>query len=412
MRRCSHSSFRGPGRPPDNRQARLAAAFATPIAILLGVLVVAVLNGEATLTRLLDRRVLIGLVVLDAVVLVWRLSAVLQAHRRRAPFRASLVGTYLTGALVIAMLFMHAAPGLYGLKLLETLNAVSLEGNGRSDSIRETIPGFGGPSDDSGPLAPPEVESGGRTNILLVGVDSGIGRDHALTDTMLVVSLDPGGKSAMLSIPRDLVNAPLPDGQPYPLKLNSLFQTASGDPGGYPFGGGVATLKQTIAELLGVPIHYIAAVDMAGFEQVIDAIGGVTVTVETPLADPSSNLYLNPGPVFMDGELALRYVRSRHGVGNDDLVRAGRQQQLLAAIRDQLAAANLVTSLPRLLDALQNTVATDVPADRISELAATVQAAGVTSLSARLSSRLTTLRPRRALTVPTSFYQTSRTSGV
>ena len=291
------------------------------------------------------------------------------------------MGTQVTAALVVLALLMHVVPTAYGFKVLETLSAVSHSGSDGSSDLRDSIPALRAPAGAPlpEPTQQPDTDAGERVNILLVGIDSGVGRDHALTDTMLVVSMDSDGTTAMVSVPRDLVNAPLPDGEPYPRKLNSLLQTASADPTGYPLGG-VATLKATIGNLLGVPIHYFAAVDMAGFRQVIDAIGGVEVAVGTAVADPVHNVYLDSGRVFMDGELALRYVRSRFGVGNNDFVRAGRQQEVIAAVRAKLTATNVITALPGLLNAVQSTIATDVPSDRIPELAELAQNADMGSV--------------------------------
>lgn len=363
-----------------NRQARLALAFGLPV-LLLGLALVAVAlgtaAGHALLPRLLDRRVIIGLLLLDAAVLGWRVASIIQAHRESAGTRPSRGGVVVTAGLVLAAILMHAAPAPYALKLLETLDAISAEGaEAGSGGVRDRFPWLTTESGEPIPERTPRVVAPDdtRTNVLLIGIDSGVGRDHALTDTMLVVSLDPGGVSAMVSIPRDLVGAPLPNGEPYPDKLNSLLTVADADPARYPYGGGIATLKATIGELLGVPIHYFAAVDLAGFSQVVNAVGGVEVVVERPIADPHSNLFLEPGPLWMDGELALRYVRSRYGEENDDFHRAARQQQVVAAIRSQLAEANLLAALPGLLDAVRNTIATDVPADAIPALAIDIQA--------------------------------------
>lgn len=367
-----------------NHQPGLAALLALPVLLILAVGGLAFFALQSTLlARLLDTRFIIGLIALDVAVLAWRVVAILHAHRYRARFGVRRVGTWVTAALVLVTLVMHAVPATYGLKVVETLSAVSLGGERDSTSgVGTGLPGLTGRSGEPlpRPSVLPQVDRGERVNILLVGVDSGVGRDHALTDTMLVVSIDANGDSAMLSVPRDLVNAPLPDGQPYPNKLNSLLQTANANPDAYPFGGGVATLKATIGNLLGVPIHYFAAVDMAGFQHVIDAIGGVVVDVELAVADPQHNLYLDPGPIFMDGELALTYVRSRFGVGNNDFVRAGRQQQVITAVRNKLTEASLLLTLPGLLDAVQATIATDVPQDRIPELAQAIQDADMASL--------------------------------
>jgi LCP family protein required for cell wall assembly len=205
---------------------------------------------------------------------------------------------------------------------------------------------------------------------------------------MLVVSLDPvGGRSAMVSIPRDLYGVPLPDGSTYNAKLNSLLAVANARPSQFPLGG-VGTLKAAIGDLLGVPIHYFAAINLVGFMQAIDAVGGVDVTVTRAINDPTYidleerlvGFYLQPGRYHMEGELALAFVRSRKGIGDNDFTRADRQQQLLEALRAKLTAANLLLALPGLLDAVKNAVATDVPSERIAELAQAVQDADMSQL--------------------------------
>jgi LCP family protein required for cell wall assembly len=363
-----------------NRQRRLGAVLVLPFALLiLATAVIVVLGRSSILPWLMDVRILIGLVALNVVLFVWRTVAVVQAHWYRANFGFDRVGSYVTGVLILLTIGMHAIPMLYGAKLIDTLTTVALEGYRGSAGDMERFPGFVGPSGEPLPRSSrePRVEVGERVNILLVGLDSAPDRTHALTDTMLVLSLDTDGGSAMISIPRDLVNAPLPNGEPYPQKLNSLLQTANEQTARYPFGGGVATLKATIGELLGVTIDYIAAVDMAGFQQMVDAIGGVEITLDSPVEDPSIGWSLPAGPTVMNGETALRFVRARYGPGDDDFVRAARQQLLLAAIREQFASANLFAALPSFLDAVKNTIATDVPADRIPALAEAIQDADV-----------------------------------
>lgn len=366
-----------------NHQRRLAAAFAIPVVllavVLAGVVVVAPLS--TVFSWLLDIRAIFALMGLNLVLLLWRLASMLQAHRYRARFRPGRVGSRVTALLVLVTIGMHTVPVIYGLKLVDTLSTVALGGDRELGEFGPRFPGFTVPSGtpETPQPRPPEIQSE-RVNILLVGLDSGPGRDHSLTDTMLVVSVDAGGESAMVSIPRDLVNAPLPSGEPYPLKLNSLLQNADADPERYPFGGGVATLKATIGGLLGVTIHYLAALDMAGFEQTINAVGGVEIIVDRPIADPQLNFYLDPGLTFMDGAVALQYARSRYGPGDDDFVRAARQQQLLTAVRDRLTSANLLATLPGLLDAVKNLIATDVPSDRIPELAEAIQDADMANV--------------------------------
>jgi LCP family protein required for cell wall assembly len=191
----------------------------------------------------------------------------------------------------------------------------------------------------------------------------------------------------MVSIPRDLYGVPLPDGTPFNNKLNALMQFASAHPDQFPLGG-VGTLKATIGKLLGVKIHYYAAISLVGFMQAIDAVGGVDVTVHRTINDPLYNdvaghrigFYLAAGNYHMDGDLALAFVRSRKGVGDNDFTRADRQQQLLEALRAKLTAGNLVLALPGLLDAVKSTIASDVPSEQLPLLAQAVQDADMSRL--------------------------------
>jgi LCP family protein required for cell wall assembly len=191
----------------------------------------------------------------------------------------------------------------------------------------------------------------------------------------------------MVSVPRDLYGVPLPDGTPYNQKLNSLMTFAADHAADFPLGG-VGTLKATIGKLLGLPIHYFAAINLLGFKQTVDSIGGVDMTVTRAVSDPTYvdefghqiGFYIQPGTYHMDGRTALAFVRSRKGVGDSDFTRADRQQQLLTAIREKLTAGNLVLALSGLLDAVKNTIATDVPSRRLAELAQAVQGADMSHL--------------------------------
>jgi LCP family protein required for cell wall assembly len=365
-----------------NGQATLAWALALPaVLIAVGASLVLLLAGSGLLARFFDVRFLVGLIVLNLALLGWRLVAILQAHLQREPISLRQWTGWLTALLVAVTLGMHVLPTYWAAKAIDTLNAVS----GPAD------PGAGSGPGQSGLPAPsdqPDVVQGDRVNVLLVGVDSAPNRTTELTDTMMVISLDPAGrKSAMVSIPRDLYGVPLPDGRVFNAKLNSLMAYAGARPSEFPLGG-VGTLKATIGELLGVRIHYFAAVSLVGFMQAIDAVGGVDVTVQRAINDPTyvnvdgqrTGFFLQPGTYHMGSELALAFVRSRKGIGDNDFTRADRQQQLLEALRDKLTAGNLVLALPGLLDAVKNTIATDVPSDRMPALAQAVQDADMSNL--------------------------------
>jgi LCP family protein required for cell wall assembly len=370
-----------------NRQILLASMLALPVVVIaIGAAVVLLLPDVDVISHLLDVRFLVALIVLDVALLGWRAVAIVQAYAARRGPQRRRAPVVITAALLLIALGMHAVPAIYAAKAIDTLNSVALGGGdagyrGPAGSVS------GGRNVLPPPSVHPEVIGGERVNFLLVGVDSGFDRPHALTDTMLVVSIDPDGTSAMISIPRDLYGVPLPDGTTYDEKLNLLMSDAEANPDRFP-SGGVGTLKEVIGDLLGIDIHYFAAVNLTGFKDAVEAIGGVDITVERAIADPvysedgfqEPGFYIEPGTYHMDGAFALAYVRSRHGPGDSDFTRAERQQQLLTAIRDKLTAGNLVGSLPALLDVVKNTISTDIPSARIPSLARAIQQADMTQL--------------------------------
>lgn len=367
-----------------NRQWGLAALLALP-ALLIAVMAVLLVawSDSGLLSRFLDVRLLVALVVLDLALLGWRLVAIIQAHGEREPLTFRRWTTWVTAGLVAVTLGMHALPAYYAVKAIDTLDSVALEGGGALFDDRE-----GRDIHIAAPSEQPEVEQGERLTVLLVGIDYAPGRTTNLTDTMLVATLDPeSGEGAMLSIPRDLYGVPLPDGTTYDAKLNSLMVIANGDPVTYPMGG-PATLKAAVGELLGTDIHYFAAIDLDGMREIIDTVGGIEVVVGRTINDPeyhdpftnARGFYMEAGTHYLDGETALAYVRSRMGEGDNDFTRAERQQQVLTAIAAKLTAGSLLVSLPGVLDAIRDNMATDIPSARIPDLAAVAQEADLGGL--------------------------------
>jgi LCP family protein required for cell wall assembly len=372
-----------------NGEGRLAWAFAAPaiLLIVLGILV-ATIARSGLLARLLDIRFLIGLVVLDAAFLAWRLFAILQAHLRREPLHPKRWTTYATVAILALTMAMHTLPAFWAGKAIDTINAVAQGGGGGNSEVQGAFNGSLPGVDFPRQSGLPDVTKGDRVNVLLVGVDWKPGRGEHLTDTMLVVSLDPAtGHTAMISVPRDMYGVKLPDGRTFNSKLNALLISATIDKKDYPLGG-VETLKQTIGNLLGIRISYFAAINLLGFKQAVDAIGGVDVNVTRAINDPTyideyehhTGFYITVGMHHMDGHTALAFVRSRKGIGDSDFTRAARQQQILTAIRNKLSAGNLLTALPGLMDAVKNTISTDVPSDQIPALAQAVQDANTANV--------------------------------
>ena len=158
-----------------------------------------------------------------------------------------------------------------------------------------------------------------RVNVLLIGMDSGIGRNTLLSDTMIVVSLDPVGKTvSMASIPRDMVDVPLPDGRKFRGKINSLVSYARWHPGKFPGAkDGQSVLAAALGTLLNLKIDSWAQVNLPGFVSLVDAVGGVNINVTDGFCDPRYKEYgikgfnITPGRYHMDGEEALAYARVR-----------------------------------------------------------------------------------------------------
>ncbi len=232
------------------------------------------------------------------------------------------------------------------------------------------------------PILPnlPNPERNERINILLLGVDKR--KDETgppRTDTIMVVSIDPKtGDTSMLSIPRDLW-VPIP-GYDINAKINQAY--AIGEQRRYP-GGGPALVKKTVADLIGYPVHYYVMVDFNGFRKLIDLIGGIEVCVPKTIHDekfPTEDygyevLHIEAGCQHMDGDLALKYARTRHV--DSDYGRAWRQQQIILAARDKVLQAKMLPTLlvraPQILRNLAGSVETDIPLDRLVALAKLAQ---------------------------------------
>lgn len=193
-------------------------------------------------------------------------------------------------------------------------------------------------------------EGDGRVNLLLIGIDDAAG----LSDTMMLVSLDPIAKDvAMLSIPRDLYVDIEGFGS---AKINAAH--AYGEQYEYQ-GGGPQLLSDTLERILDVPIHYYARVNFEGFKQAIDIVGGVKVEVEEDLIDynyPDANGGYDPfqitaGVHQLDGPTALKYARSRYSTSDFD--RSRRQQQVLLALKEKSLSLGTLSNPARVTNLLR-----------------------------------------------------------
>jgi len=235
----------------------------------------------------------------------------------------------------------------------------------------------------------PPMVGEARVNVLLLGGDAGPGRWSLRTDSMIVVSIDPTtGDTAMISVPRNLTRLPFPPGtalaERFPHGFNDIAnavfpyvnqhrELAGGDDD-----AGAQAVKLGMAQLLGLPIHYYVLVDMAGFVDVVDALGGIDLNVPQRVPSPGNPpnakrqvpAWVEAGQQHMDGTLALTYARSRSG--DNDYNRMARQRCVLAAIATASTPAAVATGLPALVGAFGDAVRTDIPRDRLGEFAALI----------------------------------------
>ena len=222
---------------------------------------------------------------------------------------------------------------------------------------------------------PPTVPWDGdsRINVLVMGLDYRDWKndDVPRTDTMMLFSLDPQSRTAgILSIPRDLwVEIP---GFDYH-KINTAYRLGEV----YNVDGrGPGLAMKTVEELLGMEIDYYAQVDFLAFENFIDELGGVTVNVPKKIVvDPlgkHNTETLKAGEQLLPGYLALAYARSRNTSGSD-FDRAGRQQQVIMAIRDRILSAELLPDLiknsPAIYESLSSGISTNLTLMQLVRLA-------------------------------------------
>jgi len=221
------------------------------------------------------------------------------------------------------------------------------------------------PSDLVAKEALPELKkdsTGKYTNALLVGIDTrGNGSSLLNTDSIIFASFNHDTKDiTLISIPRDFYVS-LPD-EFWFKKINSFYSYGEG----LKEGGGLSLLQTKVEELVGEEIQYYAMIDLKGFVDLIDSSGGVYINVENSFTDymyPADNnvgyqiVSFTAGPQTMDGDIALKYARSRHSMDNgegSDFARARRQQKILEALKKEVLDSGNYTNPQLVLDLMNN----------------------------------------------------------
>jgi LCP family protein required for cell wall assembly len=231
------------------------------------------------------------------------------------------------------------------------------------------------------------------STILMLGGDAGPGRPGLRTDTMMLLSVHrPSGRAALISVPRDLRRLLFPPGS----AMEAWFQYGFDDIANavYPYVSsrrelraqydvagvrpGVVAIAHGIGYSLDVTIDDYVLIDMQGFLELIDALGGVTVDVPKAVPMPGNvpgapTEYpdtIGPGVIEMDGTTALGYVRSRKG--DTDYHRTERQRELLAALATQVSLDDVVFAFGAVADAVGATLRTSLTPDELADILALV----------------------------------------
>ncbi len=223
-------------------------------------------------------------------------------------------------------------------------------------------------------VAPEDPNAGTALNIVLMGSDTRDGANGnfassentsgARSDTTMILHVSADrSRAELVSIPRDttvdIPACPTSDGtaksRPWGnTKFNAAFFQ------GYTKGGDIASAAlctlTTIESLTDVRMDGFVVIDFAGFQNMVTALGGVTMCIPQRIEAPDAgNLVLEPGVQTLDGPTALQFARARKGKGlgdGSDIGRMGRQQQLLSAIANELLSKNLLVDSPALLQFL------------------------------------------------------------
>ena len=356
---------------------------------------------------LLEGRLLSAAIAVNIFLLALRLFAALDAWRI-GPLARSVPALAAAGAIAVLTVTPHVAAGYVTVRSEVTLQRVFAD-----DEPSDVLPARGvflqandRTAPDFGPLELPRSAPlpVGRISarrdvlvqadtllerpwvtILLLGSDEGPGRAGDRTDTMILAGLERDtGRAVAFGIPRNLVDLRLggragEELHRFPDLLNALYRFANEErPDLFPGGNdpGATALKQTTSLLLGLRVDYYAMVDLDGFRDLVDTLGGVKIRVRERIADqvtrpswgetnPRINVY--PGRTYhFDGRTALAYVRSRKD--SDDYRRMHRQRCFLTAMANQLDVVSVLRNFGALASIVESNVRTDIPRDQLPDL--------------------------------------------
>ena len=346
------------------------------VLVPVAAVVVGFVRRDRITSLVLDTTVLLIVQIVCALFVITRLIAVIDVINNRRPGTRKRLASFVAvlGTLVVAF------PAGFSVV--------------RADQLTDVINDVFVTAGSSDPLAVVNtntIDTGSEFhNILLLGGDEGPGRWALRTDTMILVSVHrDSGRIAMVSIPRNLRGLDFPEGSPmhaeFPKGFTDLtnavypYVYANPDIAAQYLRGDLApeavALATGIAYSMDVTIHDYVLVNMQGFLDLIDALGGVTVTLDKRIPMPGNIPgakyrypdLIGPGEVNLDGTLALGYVRSR--AADSDYSRMGRQRHLLEQLAAQTSGSEVLLNFPDLARVMRDSVRTSLSTDEFAFLA-------------------------------------------
>lgn len=190
-------------------------------------------------------------------------------------------------------------------------------------------------------------------SILMLGVDERSG-DRGRSDTMIVLTVNPENNSVkMLSIPRDTRTEIIGHGTTD--KINHAYAF-----------GGVEMSIDTVENFLDIPIDYYMQINMEGFKDIVDAVGGVTVNNDLDFT--YDGVHFTKGPITINGEKALKYSRMRYDDPRGDFGRQLRQRQIIQAVLNEGASLSTLTNYNDIFTALGKNVKTNMTFDEMVDI--------------------------------------------
>lgn len=236
-----------------------------------------------------------------------------------------------------------------------------------------------------------------RVNMMLVGSDAGDGREGIRPDSIMIASLDTqSGDTTLFGIPRNLQNIPFSEDNPlsekYPEGFNCgdqclmefVWSLGRDNADLFPDdpNPGLTVTKDAASQILGLDIDYTTVINLEGFTQLVDAMGGVEINVQERVCigchiDAAGNVvgttgYIEPGLQRLSGYRALWYSRSRAESTDGDFSRMRRQRCMVGALLNQVNPSSMLVRYPSLAKTLEDNVRVDVPQQDLDEWATLV----------------------------------------